>query len=680
MIINNKIISKINNKKIDADFDIYRLSKEGKNDFYKTNVLDIPKLEFKAKSVVYTYGNVWYVMFRKGTVDKIKFKNAINEESPNTTVEKIDILVDKIYPNVMTQLILNMLYSNDEDTAYSNITGALYFLNNKWIKKDKKSGDLKFFYCLKFKLSSDMFMELAVTTFSNLKYIKSEKVKASGKYLFDKDTKAFRKKLKSDEYDENELFVQRSINSSCHNTVPFLNFNSLKDFKSSKVGIFDKFISQVEEELGEYINIENGGYSEYETVKAEDDSFEVNDYGMLLSGKEIVIEDLVQSDESRELVSRIRPDLKEVYHINSRVGEINKEALNIRIIFNKDYYEKNEIEDPHNNISNDFIVQHRTVESFDKTTDTKEKSALKKILQELIIKDDIKNRKISLVNWSKYGYEEPWAFVARKEIKTGDNSKNKNYIYAKMVVAIDGTFEISTYDDREDNSLDWEFSEIANAFTKYRNPELKSEGLFYKSIDNINMILHTEQFTMPDFKKLGKKLKLSDINEKLDVEYITNSLINMPCGDNEVFLKRDAFIEELKTFPRYEKRKVISKALNIRKNTSKVINDYLYNDTGILINGEVKKKENITEYFNPILSIKYFYDNKKLYYFVGVEPGDLKQSLNNACRIRCVEAYEKIEFQEVIRLLRVEFVRNGLNTVVPFPFKYLNEMLAKFKF
>ena len=686
MIINNKINAIFNKERIAEDFDIFKLSLKDKKASYKTNVLDIPNVEFKAKSVVYTYGNVWYAMFKKGEVDKSEFKKIINEEAANTKVEKVDILVDKIYPNVMTQLILNMLYSKDDDTAYSNITGALYFLNHNWMKKDKKSSEMKSFYCLRFKLSSDMFMELAVTTFSKLNCFKSEKIRAQGKYLFDKDTGAFRKKLKSDVYDENELFILRSRNSSNHNTVPFLKFNSLKDFKSSKVGIFYKFISEVEEELGDYITIESGGYKEFDTVNAEDYSFEVKDYASLLMERDIVIEDLVQSEKSGELVIRLREDLKEDYGINARVGAIEKDTFNIRIIFDKEYYEKNELEDPHNNISSDYVVQHRTIESFESYSSVKsdraanayhkkENATLKKIIQELIIKDDIRNNKISLANWSKYGYEESWTFVSRKEIKNVEKSKNKNYLYAKMVVDVDGNFEITIYDDREDNSLDWEFSEIENAFAKYKNPELKPEGLFYRSIDNINVILHTEQFTMPDYKKLSEKLKLSDVNEKVDVEKIINSIINMPCDNNAVADKREEFLEKLKTFSRYEKRKVVNEALNIRQKASKVINDHLYNDTGILINAELKSAENRDEYFSPILDIKYFNYKNKLYYFVGVEPGDLKQSLNNACRIRCVEAYENIEFEEVSRLLRVEFVRNGLNTVVPFPFKYLNEVL-----
>ena len=90
MIINNKIIAKFNKENIDKDFDIYRLAKDEKSDFYKTNVLDIPKLAFKAKSVVYTFGNTWYAMFEKETVDKSTLKKAINEESPNTRVENLN--------------------------------------------------------------------------------------------------------------------------------------------------------------------------------------------------------------------------------------------------------------------------------------------------------------------------------------------------------------------------------------------------------------------------------------------------------------------------------------------------------------------------------------------------------------------------------------------------------------
>lgn len=688
MIISNKIIANVNKKKIDEDFDIFKLSKEDKKDFYKTNVLDLPSCEFKAKSVVYTWGNTWYAMFKKDTVDKENFKKVINDESPNTRVEKVNLLEENIYPNVLVQLILNMLYSKDDEIAYKNITGKLYFLCNDWMKKDKKTGEIKTFYCLKLEISSDMYMKMSVSTFSKLYYFKDDKLKSNAKYIFDKDTKIFRRKLKGEEYRENEIIINRSLNPKYHNTVPFLSFNSVKDFKQSKVGIYDRFLSDVEDELKEYITIANGGYENYETVGGWGKDFENKEYSKLLRGKDIIIEDLVNNEESKELTNRVILELENEYNVKAKRGILDKNALNLRIINTPEYYEENKLDDPYKEISNDIVVQHRTIESFEsfseltsefkiKANKKKESATLTKIIQELIIKNDILNKKISLVNWEKCNYTYTWTFVNRKKVEyERDGKKQNKYIYAKMEILQDGTFNIKFYDDSLDYSLDWEFEEIQSAFKKYKIREV--EGLFYKSIDNINVILRTEQFTMPDFKKLRERLEISDGNEKISVEQIINCLNDLPDDDEDITKRKEELLQELNEFSKHETRKEINKVLEIKKKTSKFINQYLFEQLGILINAELKSEKYRNEYFIPILDIKYFYSNNKLYYFVGVEAKKLQQSLNNACIIREVEAYEGVEFEEIIRLLKVEFVKNGYNTVVPFPFKYLNESIARY--
>ena len=78
---------------------------------------------------------------------------------------------------------------------------------------------------------------------------------------------------------------------------------------------------------------------------------------------------------------------------------------------------------------------------------------------------------------------------------------------------------------------------------------------------------------------------------------------------------------------------------------------------------------------NSLLDIKYYGEENSIYYFVGHDK-NIKLSLNNACVIRKVVADEEIEFDNVAKLLTVEFVKTGQYTVVPFPFKYLNEILA----
>jgi hypothetical protein len=691
VIINNKIVANINKKKIDEDFDIFKLSKEGKQDFFKTNVLDLPTCEFKAKSVVYTWGNIWYAMFKKDTVDNEQFKKAINDESPNTKVEKINILEDNVYPNVIVQLILNMLYSKDDEIGYKNITGKLYFLSNEWLKKDKKSGEVKTFYCLQLEIRPDMHMKMSVSTFSRLCYFKDDKLKSKAKYIFDKDTKIFRKKLKSEEPSENEIYINRSLNSKYHNTVPFLSFNSIKDFRRSKVGIYDRFLSDVEDELKEYISIKNGEYENYETVRVNNKDFENKEYSKLLESKDIVIEDLVNNLESKELINRVILELENKYNVRAKIGNLDKNAFNLRIINTPEYYEENELDDPYKEIGNDIAVQHRTIESFQsfseltseykiKANKKKESATLTKIIQELIIKKDILEEKLSLVNWEICNHNCTWTFVNRKKVEYEiEGKKDKKHIYAKMEILQDGTFNINIYDDSLDYSLDWEFQEIQSAFEKYKDNKTREvEGIFYKSIDNINVILRTEQFTMPDFKKLRERLEISDGNEKISVEQIINCLNDLPDDDGDITKRKEELLQELNKFSKYETRKEVNTVLEIKKKPSQFINKYIFEQLGILINPELKNKKYINDYFIPILDIKYFYNKNKLYYFVGVEAGDLQQSLHNACIIREVVAYEKIEFEEIMRLLKVEFVRNGFNTVVPFPFKYLNEALARY--
>ena len=81
-----------------------------------------------------------------------------------------------------------------------------------------------------------------------------------------------------------------------------------------------------------------------------------------------------------------------------------------------------------------------------------------------------------------------------------------------------------------------------------------------------------------------------------------------------------------------------------------------------------------------MLDIKYFYHDDKLYYFVGTKDKALQQSINNACILReVITTGEQIFMKDLFQLLAVEFVRNGQYTVVPFPFKYLNEVVEKMK-
>jgi len=83
------------------------------------------------------------------------------------------------------------------------------------------------------------------------------------------------------------------------------------------------------------------------------------------------------------------------------------------------------------------------------------------------------------------------------------------------------------------------------------------------------------------------------------------------------------------------------------------------------------------EYFSSVNDIRYVDMGEYALYFVGVIGHGMNRTIRNASLIRRVEPYggSEIFFEKLLPLMNVTFVRNGQLTVVPFPFKYLNEYL-----
>ncbi|MBS6041769.1 MAG: hypothetical protein KIA08_03650 [Clostridium baratii] len=679
MIITNKIKVEFNKKNIDKDFDIYKISTEEKGVFYKTNVLDIAKTDFKAVSVVYTWGNNSYAMFKKGEVDKDKLKEAINNEVVNMQIQKIDIINEKIFDNVLTLLMLNSLNITKTDGKYNNLTGKLYFINKDWYKKDKEK-KINGFYALELKLNNDMDLTLEVKTFGRINCFKDAKSLAMTRYIFDKDTCELRKKLKSDKVNEEECFINKSTYSKVHNTVPFLDFKSYRNYKKCKIGILDEFLQDVEEYLSNYIKIENCIVEDYSEYKGKDGDFENRNYSELLKEKKIIIVDEVKNDDSKKLSALISEILVDKYKIIlQKSDEIDYESYNLKIIHGAEYYEINNLEDPYKNAPTDCVIQHITLESFIKNLENNkiEKAVVGKIIQELIIKGDILNRKISIVDWKKCNYEEEWTFLKRKQIQI--DKENYKYIYCKMTILKDGTLDITIHDSSVMDDDKWEWNAIVDSYggeLKYKKED-SVEGIFYKTYENINRIYKTDKTTIPNFKALRSLLKKANKNEKISVSDIIKSLDSFNSDNKRIMEHKEEFIKKLKEFSEYETIGKINKEMRIRTKGGNAINKHIFSELNILINPELKTGDRKFELFGPMSGIKYYNKDNDVYYFVGVKPKNIKQSFRNACAIRKVVADETNEFESIVNLLEVEFVKNGQYTVVPFPFKYINEVLEK---
>ena len=74
---------------------------------------------------------------------------------------------------------------------------------------------------------------------------------------------------------------------------------------------------------------------------------------------------------------------------------------NIKLIHNKAYYEKYDLKDPYNENTS---VQHITFQDFKDNS----KASLKAVINELRIKNDIRNKKISITDWTEYNFQNDW--------------------------------------------------------------------------------------------------------------------------------------------------------------------------------------------------------------------------------------------------------------------------------
>lgn len=710
-VLTNKFVADYNYENIDRDFDIFMVTKESSK-LDRTNVLDIPLLNYKALAVQYTFGRNAFVLFKKGQVSEFQFRNDIQSNFDEVTVSKVNVFDEEFRANhfyyndrLLAQLLMNSIKSpRSEKFAYHNITGALYYTDSKWRIKGKDDKKVKIFYTLKVELTPGMYLKLSVKTF-RLKYNENDK----REYVFDDKTGNFRKKIKDDE--KGDTYIEASFKKT-HNTVKFLDFDNINKFNRCKLGVMRKFLSDVESHLGDYLTL-SPEYKEdvgcYELSKEQKRAMD-NKHLAALIDRPIHIVDELNTELSQDASQKIKEELETFYNLPVTIGAMDSAAYNIRIIHNDEYYEENEITDPHSNIPSGMIVQHITLEGITEAIESRKKGKepkkksplpmLNKVLQELIIKKDVLQKYVSVFNWKNLNYDKTWTFVIRRKIKTESDSNKKPHInsfgrsvfdyYEYVCLDIDKTGEMSfsVFSDKDKNIGDIQRKIIYN-FERFYHSEksIKNEveGLVFSDVDNIHAISRTPMTTMPDInaaynglcetdkRTSVSKEQISDALDEFETEYPKCSNYASELRENLLAISEELTKEKLKEKMAYKNNKKAAQTLN----------RFLHSNYGIRILAEIKAQDFSDIYLiDNILDIKYYNESdekgrKEFRYFVGTKRKALQTSVHNACTVRKVITESgNIEFEQLFPLMAVDFVRNNQHTVLPFPFKFLREYLG----
>lgn len=685
---------------IDADFDVFRVEKANK-DYYKYNILDSAVYEFKAAAVQWTFGATALVLFRKGEVTEQQFKESIMKEYEDVKIQKIDLFDSEQCSNcfyfenrLLAQLLINSMRTpKHEAFMYNNLTGKLFYHDPSWKHKDKLTGKVNFIRFLEIVIDPGMYLNLEHKTF------KRYDRESNGLYVIDSKTGEFRKKLKTD---TNVITYKEGSLPHNHFRVDNFDITDITHFRKSKMGVMEQFLRDVNDNLSKYISIdivEREDAQQFDISNLEKKGISELEYGEMLQKKGVVIVDENDSEISKDIVAKLQEELEKYYHVKAAVGNLSGDAYNIRIIHDGEYYAENEMHDPHSDNLKGYIVQHITEEA-EHFTNTKGSSPdIKKIVQKLIIKGDVRERMISIFDWKRLDSGKDWTFVLRKKIKTkfGENVEHMNfgnkkafnyYNYYRLKIDGNGKMEFDAFCDSNQSETE-EWNKICYAYDfvedKHHGVQNHVEGLMYSNIDNIHAILLTREKTLPNISALMDTLIETDAKERVSKEILLKAINDFETE----YIAAGEIISEWKNKLSVETemitKKSIKKILNMKSGTASKFNRFLHQKYGIWIDGELRKGE--FEYLYQIgnlLNIKYDYnendylDGRAFVYYVGAKGNNKKTKYPNACCMRKVISLgETLEYEEALPLMTVEFVRNSQFTVLPFPFKYLREYIEQ---
>lgn len=205
-------------------------------------------------------------------------------------------------------------------------------------------------------------------------------------------------------------------------------------------------------------------------------------------------------------------------------------------------------------------------------------------------------------------------------------------------------------------------------------------GLVKDAEGNINLIKDTNMYSMPDYTAMGDVLKnVASEGRFPGKDVVTWLRLVMDTTDKiKVHAELDIVIPHIDVNAEYTKANVMGLFKGIT--TKKEVVRYVFENTGIMLYAYLRGEEERREYLSGNIDINYFdYDDTHAKYSVGEIGNGMKYTIERAGVVRKIQAVEgsKLIFKKVLPLMGVEFVRYGMLTVVPFPFKYLREYIVK---
>jgi len=668
----NKIDISLNYQNIIDDYCIVRFTTSKK--YIKTGALFLDEFQtkIKLKSVVFSgeYGDRnLFILFSKQEYNKINLRSELNQitGSEDLSFEAFSNIqeLQKISKPIIAQLLINSLSSpNSYRYSFNNLSGHFYYFNriNFEVKTQEEKQTIFKVKGIQIKISAQSQIELNVKTFSNLLlskklgFTKEKPLSRYPKYTFSYSTQTLKRIVNSDVISTCAVFINKQEPNK-KSTIPFINFSSLQEFNASKMGALNFLFQNIEDKLNTYLSIAFNTIDKYKNIPF-DKIISKNKTSYVqknCSTEKLNIIDCIEDENSSDWIEVLKPSLANYFPLKNikQSKKIVEKQLNLKIIHSKSHYEKyNQIEAY--KLEPKFTVHHLTIEDFNLNRGSV-KSSLDTVIKELIIKNDILKKQVSIVDWKSYGFKENWIFGIKNEDRFSFAAINPS---GKITF---NNFEPSLFNQSEFDT----YFEIFNSNDKI-------EGIIINDKNEINTIKRTTEFTIPDFQYIYNSLEL----ENKEYSFGKDNLIELINSSEIQSDRTETYIKRLIKIGKSEiSKSELIKLIN-QRNDTKLLSKHIFLQTGVLLKSYLRDKTRY-EILNSNLDICYFENGLNNSYFVGVKGEGIKSNIPRAAIIRNIEIVNNspIFFDELLPLMNVDFVKNGDLTVNPFPFKYLNEWI-----
>ena len=427
------------------------------------------------------------------------------------------------------------------------------------------------------------------------------------------------KRVSNENKDRRENFIIKPVDGE-RGSITFFDFTDYETFSCTKMGVLYDILNALHDEFGKYIRVKFKQYSIDEILEYKRASLElykdIVKKEVLNSGINIV--DAVHTETSEDYLQDVADGINKIIpEAKCSVGKrLSKKKLNVRYIHDKSFYSDSEV-DPHQESMEDYVVQHITVENFKHQSS----AAVYNILKELVIKKDIAIGKITLVDWSQYGYKADWLFGV---VVDGT--------YYFMTIHPDGSFKIEALKRNLFSMTEYDkYMDYFGLNEENKNDYRGVIGLVKDAEGNINLIKDTNMYSMPDYTAMGDVLKnVASEGRFPGKDVVTWLRLVMDTTDKiKVHAELDIVIPHIDVNAEYTKANVMGLFKGIT--TKKEVVRYVFENTGIMLYAYLRGEEERREYLSGNIDINYFdYDDTHAKYSVGEIGNGMKYTIERA--------------------------------------------------